>query len=125
MNLNYFDRNYVDISPDQRTEEAIAGVVPDSRLYHIILDQEKLPGVFTVDLFGGKSWLLSKYTKAIPRSTFLYLNAGISNLFDSEIRTGGFEQLRYDFSEKEPDKFATKYFYGLGRNFFINLSLKF
>ncbi len=125
INFNYFDRNYVDISPDQRTELAISGVQTGSPLYHSILDQHVLPSAFTVDLFGGKSWLLSKYTKAVPRSTFLYLNAGISNLFDADVRTGGFEQLRYDFTDNNPDKFATKYFYGLGRNFFINLSLKF
>lgn len=125
VNFNYFDRNYVDVSPDQRTEDAIAGVPVGSALYHNILDQQVLPSAFTVDLFGGKSFLLSKISKSFPRNTFLYFNAGISNLFDTDLRTGGFEQLRYDFSNTNPDKFDTKYFYGLGRNFFINLSLKF
>jgi hypothetical protein len=41
------------------------------------------------------------------------------------MRTGGFEQLRYDFAERNPEKFAPKYFYGQGRNFYLGLSLKF
>jgi len=125
VNFNYLDRNYIDISPDQRSEAAIAGVVPGSAQYHSILDQQELPSAFTVDILGGKSWLLSKFSKALPKNVYLSLNAGISNLFDTKVINGGFEQLRYDFANANPDKFAPKYFYGLGRNYFINLSLKF
>ncbi|MBS1615446.1 MAG: TonB-dependent receptor [Bacteroidetes bacterium] len=126
LNLNYFDRNYVDINPDRRTSEAVSGLVPGSEQYHRIVDQEKLPSSFTVDLSISKSFLLSKYSKALPRNTFLYFSLGVSNLLDSkDIRTGGFEQLRYDFASENPDKFPSKYFYGYGRNFFLNLSLKF
>ncbi len=125
VNLNYFERNYIDVSPDQRTQDALAGVPVGSELYHSIVDQKVLPSAFTIDVFGGKSFLLSKYNKKLPRNTFLYLNAGISNLLDADIRNGGFEQLRYDYRNLNTDKFPPKYFYGLGRNFFINLSLKF
>jgi hypothetical protein len=125
INFNYFERNYVDISPDQRSADAIAGVPVGSELYHRILDQQVLPSAFTVDIFASKSLLLSKVSKSLPRGTFLYINAGISNLLDAKVVTGGFEQLRYDFADTNPSKFDTKYFYGFGRNFFINLSLKF
>lgn len=124
-NFNYFDRNYISISPDQRSNEAIAGVPVGSELYNAILDQQALPPLFTLDASVGTSILLSKYTKNLPRSSFLYVNMGISNVLDAEVRTGGFEQLRYDFENVNPGKFGNKYFYGFGRNFFINLSLKF
>jgi outer membrane receptor protein involved in Fe transport len=124
-NFNYFDRNYISISPDQRSAEAIAGVPVGSELYQEILGQQALPSVFTIDIAAGSSILLSKYSKSLPRSSFLYINMGISNLLDAEVRTGGFEQLRYDFENVNPGKFGNKYFYGFGRNFFINLSLKF
>src|SRR5690606_24434603 len=117
--------NYVDPNPDRRTEEAVAGLTAGSDQYLRILGQERLPAFFTVDVSAGKSWMLSRFLKSLPRSTFLYLNAGISNLLDMEVYTGGFEQLRFDFADKQPDKFATKYFTGPGRNFYINLSLKF
>ncbi|MEO6833153.1 MAG: TonB-dependent receptor [Chitinophagaceae bacterium] len=126
VNFNYFDRNYVDVSPDQRSVEAVEGVPIGSPLYHEILDQQKLPAAFTVDISVSKSFMLRKFDKRISRGTFLYFNAGISNLLDNKnIQTGGFEQLRYDFANKNPNKFPPKYFYAYGRNFFINLSLKF
>jgi hypothetical protein len=124
-NFNYFERNYISISPDQRSQDAIAGVSVGSEQYHAILDQPVLPSVFTMDVNAGASILLSKYAKSLPRSSYLYINVGISNLLDTEVRTGGFEQARYDFENVNPGKFANKYFYGFGRNFFINLSLKF
>ncbi|MBS1644038.1 MAG: TonB-dependent receptor [Bacteroidetes bacterium] len=126
VNFNYFDRNYVDISPDQRSVEAVEGVPVGSLPYHSILDQQKLPSAFTMDISVSKSFMLHKFDKRISRNTFLYFNAGVSNLLDNKnIQTGGFEQLRYDFSEHNPNKFPPKYFYAYGRNFFINLSLKF
>jgi hypothetical protein len=126
VNVNYFDRNYVDVNPSRRTSEAVDLIPVGSEQYNAILQQEKLPSAFTVDLFFGKSWLLSKIDRRIPRNTFLYLNAGISNLFDNQdIITGGFEQLRFDYPARNPQRFPSKYFYGFGRNFFVNLSLKF
>lgn len=125
VNFNYVDRNYVEINPDRRTPEAADNVEPNSELWHQIFDQEKLPSVFTIDVFAGKSFLLSKTFKKLPR-TFLYLNAGVNNLLDNKnIITGGFEQLRYDFTDNNPGKFPNKYFYGFGLNFFINATLKF
>ncbi len=126
LNANYLDRMYVEIAAPRRTAEALDLVVPESAEWHSIVDQERLPGAFTMDLNAGKSFLLSKFNKKIPRNTYLYINAGVSNLLDNKnIRTGGFENLRYDFSGGEANKFASKYFYAFGRNFFINISLKF
>jgi hypothetical protein len=126
VNFNYFDRNYIDIAPSRRTVETVDLLVPGSRAWHDVVDQEKLPSAFTVDLFAGKSFLLSKFSRQIPRNVFLYVNAGVSNLLDNQnIRTGGFEQARFDNTFLNASKFPPKYFYGFGRNFFVNLSLKF
>ena len=125
INFNYFDRNYVDINPDRRSAEAADLIERNTPLYHRIFDQEQLPSAFTIDIAGGKSIMLSRLSKRLPRHTVLYLNAGIGNLLNTHTATGGFEQLRYDFTDNNPAKFPTKYFYGQGRNFFINLSLKF
>jgi len=126
LNGSYLDRMYVAIAAPRRTTDAADLLVPDSQPWHELLDQERLPAAFTMDLSGGKSFLLSKYSKKIPRNTFLYINFGISNLLDNQqIRTSGFENLRYDYSGGVTSKFAPKYFYAHGRNFFVNLSLKF
>ncbi len=125
LTANYFDRNYVDVAADRRTTEAIDLLVPGSEGWNAVVAQEKLPSAFTLDLFGGKSWLLSKYTKKLPRNTFLYLNVGVSNLLNNRnIRTGGFEQLRFDFDGGIANAFPPKYFFAYGRNYFVNLSFK-
>ncbi len=124
-NGSYFARNYIDIAAPRRAEDFINGYTPGSQAYNDALSQEEFAPAFTVDVFGGKSFLLSKWSKKIPRNVFLYLNAGISNLFDNQnIRTGGFENLRTD-DAGVLTRFAPKYFYAYGRNYFVNLSLKF
>jgi len=126
LNLNYFDRNYVSINPDRRTEEAAGLTGRDSAGFDAIFYQERLPSFFTLDIHLGKSWLLSRIFHALPGNTYLYLNAGVSNLLNrTDIRTGGFEQLRFDFREHDPGMFPSKYFYSYGANYFLNLSLKF
>lgn len=126
MNFNVLDRNYIDIAAPRRTAEVVENVTPGSEQWHKILDQEKFASAFTVDLFLGKSFLLSKTFKKLPRNTFLYFNAGVSNLLDNtNVKTGGFENLRFDYSNGFANKYGPKYFYAFGRNFFINLSIKF
>ena len=126
LNASYLDRMYVDIAAPRRSDESLDLLTPGSTQWHNIMDQERLPSQFTLDLNAGKSILLSKISKKIPRNTYLYINIGISNLLDNKnIRTGGFENLRYDFAGGETNKFASKYFYAYGRNYFINISLKF
>ncbi|HRO41778.1 MAG TPA: TonB-dependent receptor [Flavipsychrobacter sp.] len=124
LSFNYFDRNYVDVNPDRRTANTVSALTPGSSEWHTILDQEKLPNFFTIDLFVYKSLLLSRTFKFLPKNTFLYLSLGVNNLLDNQnIRTGGFEQLRFD--NAAPNKFPGKYFIGYGRNYFANVSLKF
>jgi hypothetical protein len=126
MNANYFDRNYVTINPARRSVEAAEFMEPSNPLFSKIFNQEKLPSFFTLDLSGGKSWRMNKFSKKLSYSTMLYFNFGISNLLDNRtIISSGFEQLRYDFTNNNPDKFPNKYVYGFGRTFFANLSLKF
>ncbi|MFT4063064.1 MAG: carboxypeptidase-like regulatory domain-containing protein [Edaphocola sp.] len=126
VNFNFLDRNYVDVNPIRRTEAAVDLLTPGSEQWHEILDQEKLPSAFTVDLFAGKSFLLSKAMKWLPRGTYLYLNVGVNNILNNKnVATGGFEQLRFDMTTGNAGHFPSKYFYGYGTNYFVNVSLKF
>ena len=88
-----------------------------NRLWDSILDQERTPSAVTVDFFGGKSWKID--------DVFMYLNVGVSNLLDKrDFRTGGYEQFRFDFENKDVDRFPNNYFYSFGRNYFISLSFR-
>jgi hypothetical protein len=125
VNFNFFDRNYIDIAPDRRTSDAIDLLSPTSESAKSITSQEKLPTMFSIDMYLSKSFLVSKHLRFLPRSTFLYLSVGVNNLLNNRLITGGFEQLRFDFGNNEPGRFPSKYFYGFGTNYFINASLKF
>jgi hypothetical protein len=126
VNCNYFERNYIDPAAPRRTTQALDGVAVGSDNWNAIVNQEKLNSAFTVDLFASKSLLLSKTMKFLPHGTYLYLNVGINNLLDNKnVPTGGFENNRFDYSGTNPSKYASKYFFAYGRNFFINVSLKF
>jgi hypothetical protein len=125
FNVNYFDNTYIDFNPARRTESAVDLVPQGSEAWNSILEQEKTSGQLTVDFFGGKSWRLNNYFKSMKRNTFLVLNAGVSNITNNkELITGGFEQLRFDYAQKNPDAFAPKYFYSFGTTYFINLILR-
>ncbi len=123
LNANYFSNNYLEFNPDRRTDAAVknpdgtAAVEPDSELWNQILNQEKLDNAFTIDLFGGKSWRIKKYT--------ILLNVGVNNILDNtNFITGGYEQRRFDYENKDVTKFPSKYFYSYGRNYFISLTVR-
>ncbi|MCB0639260.1 MAG: TonB-dependent receptor, partial [Lewinella sp.] len=127
FNFNFFNQTYLDFYPERRTVAAVSFtedpqviqevVTPDSPLWNDIIDQEKAPSAFTVDFFGGKSWKINDF--------FIYLNVGVSNLLDKQdFITGGYEQFRFDFAEKDVDRFPTNYFYSFGRTYFINLAFR-
>lgn len=126
VNFNYLDRNYLAVNPVRLTEEATELMDRNSAQFQEIVAQEKLPAFYTIDIFGGKSFMLNKYFKKIPRSHMLYFNVGINNITNNKnVMTGGFNQLRFDMDSRDPDRFQPKYFYGLGINYFVNISYKF
>lgn len=124
LNFNYFDWIWMDVNPLRRTTNAVEGVGYDSELYHDIIDQQMLPGIFTMDLFGGYSWKLDNTFKKMKQPMYLNFTASISNLTNSQYYTSGFEQLRFDFENRNVNKFAPKYFAGYGTNFFINVTFR-
>lgn len=119
VNVNYYDHIYLDFNPERRTSSALAGMAPgDDRIGEIIA-QQRLPKGFTVDASVGKSI-------RIQRQYFLSLNLSVTNILDNqEIITGGFEQMRFDFENKDINKFPPKYYYYFGRTFFLNIGFRF
>lgn len=127
LNFNYFDDIWIDFYPERRTSEAVAlvdnpvyadQIIPEgSPLWNQIINQEKASPAFTMDIFGGKSWKFG--------NVYLYLNLGINNILDKkDFVTGGYEQFRFDFQDKNVDKFPNRYFYSYGRTYFASLALR-
>lgn len=126
VNFNYMDRNYMEVNPTRLTADAVDMMDRTSAEYQAVVNQEQFPSFYTVDIFAGKSFLLQNYFKKLPRSWMLYINVGVNNVTNNkDIITGGFNQLRFDYATRNPDKFPPKYFYGYGINYFVNIALKF
>ncbi|MBI1226820.1 MAG: TonB-dependent receptor [Bacteroidetes bacterium] len=120
ITFNYFDRNYLDFSPFRRTVDAVFGLEQGSQLYNSIVDQQKAPSAYTVDIFANKSFKVND-------DIFFSLTLGITNLLNAEVITGGFEQLRFDSADftNDVNVYPPKYFYAYGTNFFLMGALRF
>lgn len=117
LTANYFADIYLDPNPDRRTAEALDGLVVEDPQWNELLEQTKLDNAFTLDLFGGKSWM-------VQRKYRIALNVSVSNLLNNQdFVVGGFEQLRYE--RMDVDKFPPRLSYLFGRTYFAMLSIGF
>ena len=129
LTASYFDNMWLDFNPLRRTYQAVDGLdlskPADVDLREKILAQTKLDAQYTVDFFGGWSWKLPR-SFGFKRNTFLVFNVGVNNILNNQnIVSGGFEQLRFDFDEKNVNKFPPRLFYAYGLNYFGSITLRF
>jgi hypothetical protein len=121
-NYNYFDRIYVDLKPNLRTEAATR-ITADTQQeledrIKKMTEQEKFDRGGTLDLSLGKSI-------RFQNGYFLSLNLSVSNVLNNtNLRTGGFESGRLDY-ETFKTKIPSKYYYAQGFNYFFNALLRF
>ncbi len=127
---NYFSNAYADISPLTRTKnfytdfDGLAFNDYDEELAQTLLLQEQFNDYFLVNVVGGKSWKIKDY--------YIGFFASINNVLNQQYKTGGFEQGRNaNYRQLRDDKsldspiFGSKYWYGRGTTYFLNLSIRF
>ena len=128
--VNFFTNTYVDVAPLTRTSNFTTDFDGntfndyDEDLARSLLKQEKFDDYVVVNLTGGKSWRVGEY--------FIGFFASVNNLLDEVYKTGGFEQGRNaNFRQLRDDKaldtqvFGSKYWYGRGTTYFLNLNFRF
>ncbi|MEC4113666.1 carboxypeptidase-like regulatory domain-containing protein [Myroides pelagicus] len=131
-NVNYMANAYTNVSALRRTDNFVidpdtgnpfAGLNEDK--LRDILRQEKLADFTLVNITAGKSWRL-------PNRNIIGAFASLNNVFNKKFKTGGFEQARNANYEREvmntqsgTNTFANRYWYGYGRNFFVNVYYNF
>ncbi|HRN79304.1 MAG TPA: TonB-dependent receptor [Ferruginibacter sp.] len=126
MNLNYFRHMYLDFNPLRRSETVTSGLEPGSELWNKIVDQEQLENQFTLDAFAGYSYMLNRNIKGLKTRNYLVFTLGVNNILNNqEVVSGGFEQLRFDFTGKDTERFPPRRFYAYGINFFASIGLRF
>lgn len=129
-NINYLADSYLDISNITRTDNFSLNSIGISypgateEAVRQALKQEKFANFNLLNLTGGKSWRID--------TTTIGFFASINNVFDTTYKTGGFEQSRKaTFPDLQADNangtpsFGSKYFYGYGRTYFINVYVNF
>lgn len=129
-NINYLGATYLDFSKVLRTDNFVvdsdglgySGATPET--VGALLKQEKFDTFNLLNVVGGKSW-------KVNTTTFGFF-ASINNVLDQVYKTGGFEQSRKaTFPDYQADNangtpsFGSKYFYGYGRTYFVNLYINF
>lgn len=133
-NVNHLADNYLDVSNILRTnnftiDESTGVSYPGASEENVrkVLKQEKFDAFTLLNLTGGKSWMINSKT----RSTIGFF-ASVNNVLDVEYKTGGFEQSRKaSYTALQQDQvngtpaFGSKYFYGYGRTYFVNLYINF
>ncbi|GAA4889851.1 carboxypeptidase-like regulatory domain-containing protein [Flaviramulus aquimarinus] len=127
---NFFANTYIDVSPLIRSSNFNADFDGnvfndyDEDLARALLKQERFDDYMSVNLVGGKSLKVGKY--------YVGFFASINNLLDEVYKTGGFEQGRNaNYRELRDDQalntpvFGSKYWYGRGITYFLNLNVRF
>lgn len=117
---SFFSNSWLDFNPDRRTDAAVSydkfgigRIEEGSDLWNnLFRSPYQMPGSW--DFFATNPSKISK-------NTLFLLSLGVNNILDNQFRSGGFEQLRFDFEEKNVNKFPAKYYNAFGRNYFINL----
>lgn len=126
---NYFDQLWLDFNPVRRTQLATENLDPKSDLYNEVIAEQRLPSQYTLDAFAGYSWKVPHtYIGKAPnrKPVYIALYFSINNLLNNQnIVSGGYEQLRYDYSTSDINKFPSKYYYGYGINYSISAALRF
>lgn len=119
------DRNYTDINPARRTYAAVGLTLPGSPEQERILQQERLPQAFAVDLSAGKTFYLHSWGSNKLRRTALSLRVGVTNMLNNKnIVMQAYEQLRFDYKGRDPDRFPNKYTYAYGAVYTMELTLR-
>lgn len=126
LNFNYFDWMWVDVNPARRTSQAVSGLEENSSQWSSIINQEKLKGQFTMDIRGGYSMLLNRVFKLKTKQRyFIIFNASITNLTNNtNFVISANEQLRFDYFDKNTQKFDTRYRYARGIGYFVTVNFR-
>ena len=127
---NYFDQMWVDPLPDRRTYLAIHhpplyALDPSNPQWNSILDQEKLPAEFLLNLNAWHSWLI-RNIGGLKKTYILSLTAGVNNLLNNKnIISNGYENGRDYKFPTGTGVFPTKYTYADGITYFIRAAIRF
>ncbi len=124
IDCNYYDRLYLSMNPLYRTDNVLTSTMSAEDIA-AMRSQERMDPAFTLNASIGKSWYIN-------REYNLGVSLELKNLLNNQsIKTGGYEQMRLNQIRSEAgdtigySRFDSKYFYMLGRTYYLNVYLRF
>ncbi len=125
LGVNFYDNNYLSMNPLYRTDDVLTAQMIADGSAEVLRAQEKFDSAYTLNASIGKSWYINRVYN-------LGVNLQVKNLLNfQDIKTGGYEQMRLnDVTNDAGDvvgytRFDSKYFYMLGRTYYLNVYLRF
>ena len=121
IDLSYFAANYISMNPMRRTDAALKGMTNDMDAQKKAMrNQEMFDPAFVLNANAGKTWYFNRYSLGVSLEVKNVLNT-------TNIKTGGFEQLR--LAQNKDDKyympFDSKYYYMFGATYYLNIYFRF
>ena len=121
LSTSLFDRQWMGWNPIRRTAEAVYPIDPSSEKGQQLLLVDRMPAIQLVNIFLSHNFRWNK--KKLQQ---FGCSISINNLFNKQdIILASNEQLRFDFDNKDPNKFPPKYLHSLGRNFLLSIHYSF
>ncbi len=125
LDLNCYDNQYLSMNPLYRTDGVLTKYMIDNGFAEQMRAQERFDRSFVLNASVGKSWYIN-------REYNLGLSFEVKNILNKQdIKSGGYEQMRVsDMLDDNGDvigynRFDSKYFYMLGRTYYLNIYLRF
>ncbi len=130
--VNFFSHAYVDVGAVSRTKFFTLDPIDELPLINYnpeiaktLLKQEKFDDYMLVNLVGGKSWKIG--------NKYVGFFASVANVLGETYKTGGYEQSRNgNYSELLEDSnrpggklFGSKYWFGRGTTYYMNVYFRF
>ena len=122
IDLNYYDNNYLSMSPLYRTDRVLTPSMSAEEISYM-RGQEKFDAAYTLNASIGKTWYINY-------NYMLGVNLQVKNILNNQsIKTGGYEQTRLskqmDSSVTDYQPFDSKYFYMFGTTYYLNVYFRF
>jgi hypothetical protein len=116
-----FDHQYLGWNPIRRTGAAIYPIDPITEKGQQLLQVERMPAQSLINIFLSHSFKWDK-----KKQEQFSIAVSINNLLNRQDNIlAAYEQLRFDFDNKDPNKFPPKYLHTQGRNFLLSFHYSF
>lgn len=123
LTLNYAAQSWYDFDRVRRTQQYVTGLNPNTPVFRTIIDQQEAPANYTLDFFGGKSFMIQRGGKRY----FINFNLGVNNLLDNQdIVLAGRDAYRNVFRNDvvDPRFYTNELLYAFGLNYFASITLR-